>query len=337
MKKDEPNDERSPENNIQPGESTNEYIKRDQLEDIKSKDDKSTQDEKSNSNKNEQENIGLEQKIGGKIDSEIKKEPQKSSRNKKPDTNKIAEIFSELGKFYILSFEIFKTLLKGQIHFRNTMQQMAFVGTDSLPIVILTGLSIGMVFSLQVTGLFQRYGANSVIGAAVAVAIVRELGPLFTGVVVAGRIGAAITAELGSMKVTEQINALLSMAVSPLKYLAVPRVLSCMIMVPLLNVVAIVVGIAGGLMIAVLVKGVIMGQFIDSIRDFVTPMDLLKSMLKASIFGVIVALVSCYKGINTGEGAQGVGISTTSAVVISLITIFVADFLLSSILFAGKM
>lgn len=256
---------------------------------------------------------------------------------KSSSSNKFYDIFNELGSFYILSFNIFKTLFSGQIHFRNTMQQLAFVGTDSLPIVILTGLSIGMVFSLQVTGLFQRYGANSVIGAAVGVSIVRELAPIFTGVVIAGRIGAAITAELGSMKVTEQINALLSMAVSPLKYLAVPRLLSCMIMVPLLNVVSIVIGTLGGMVIAVYVKGVILGQFLDSIRDFVTPMDLVKSMFKASIFGMIVALVSCYKGINTGEGAQGVGISTTSAVVISLISIFIVDFILSSILFAGKM
>ena len=253
------------------------------------------------------------------------------------DSNKIADFFDELGRFYILSLDIFKTLFSGQIHFRNTMQQMAFVGTDSLPIVILTGLSIGMVFSLQVTGLLQRYGANSVVGAAVGVSIVRELAPLFTGVVVAGRIGAAITAELGSMKVTEQINALLSMAVSPLRYLAVPRVLSCMIMVPLLNLLAIIIGISGGMLIAVAVKGVIIGQFLESVRDFLTPMDVLKSMFKASVFGVIVSLVSCYRGINTGEGAQGVGISTTGAVVTSLISIFIINYLLSTILFAGNM
>ncbi len=256
---------------------------------------------------------------------------------KNNDSNKIAGFFDELGSFYILSLEIFKTLFSGKIHFRNTMQQMAFVGTDSLPIVILTGLSIGMVFSLQVTGLLQRYGANSVVGAAVAVSIVRELAPLFTGVVVAGRIGAAITAELGSMKVTEQINALLSMAVSPLKYLAVPRVLSCILMVPLLNLLAIIIGISGGMIIAVFVKGVIVGQFLESVRDFLTPLDVLKSMFKASVFGMIVALVSCYKGINTGEGAQGVGVSTTGAVVTSLISIFIVNYLLSTILFAGKM
>lgn len=256
---------------------------------------------------------------------------------KSSDSNKIAEVFDELGSFYILSLNILKTLFTGQIHFRNTMQQMAFVGTDSLPIVILTGLSIGMVFSLQVTGLLQRYGANSVVGAAVGVSIVRELAPLFTGVVVAGRIGAAITAELGSMKVTEQINALLSMAVSPLKYLAVPRVLSCIVMVPLLNLLAIIIGISGGMLIAVTIKGVIIGQFLESVRDFLTPMDVFKSMFKASVFGLIVSLVSCYKGINTGEGAQGVGISTTGAVVVSLISIFIVNYILSTILFAGNM
>ena len=256
---------------------------------------------------------------------------------KSSDSNKIAEVFDELGSFYILSLNILKTLFTGQIHFRNTMQQMAFVGTDSLPIVVLTGLSIGMVFSLQVTGLLQRYGANSVVGAAVGVSIVRELAPLFTGVVVAGRIGAAITAELGSMKVTEQINALLSMAVSPLRYLAVPRVLSCIVMVPLLNLLAIIIGISGGMLIAVTIKGVIVGQFLESVRDFLTPMDVFKSMFKASVFGLIVSLVSCYKGINTGEGAQGVGISTTGAVVVSLISIFIVNYILSTILFAGNM
>lgn len=257
---------------------------------------------------------------------------------KKVSTNsKIADVFDGLGSFYMLSLQIFKTMFSGQIHIRNTMQQLSFVGTDSLPIVLLTGLSIGMVFSLQVTGLLQRYGANSVVGAAVSVSIVRELAPLFTGVVVAGRIGAAITAELGSMKVTEQINALTAMAVSPLRYLAVPRVLSCMIMVPLLNVMSIVIGVFGGMIIAVYVKGIIFGQFMDSIRDFLTPADLFKSMLKACIFGMIVSLVSCYKGINTGEGAQGVGISTTGAVVISLISIFISNYVLSTILFASKM
>ena len=213
---------------------------------------------------------------------------------------------------------------------------MAFIGTDSLPIVLLTGISIGMVFALQVTGLFQRYGATSMVGAAVGLAIVRELAPLFTGVVIAGRIGAAITAEIGSMKVTEQIDAMTAMAVNPLRYLAVPRVLSCMIMVPLLTVIAVVVGVSGGMLVAVYVKKVLMAQYIESVRDFIIPADIFKCMLKGAVFGVIVSLISCFKGINTGEGAQGVGISTTGAVVTSLISIFIMNYLLSLVLFASK-
>jgi phospholipid/cholesterol/gamma-HCH transport system permease protein len=250
---------------------------------------------------------------------------------------RIYNFFDEVGQFSLVSVEILKFLFTGRIHFRNTMQQMAFVGTDSLPIVLLTGMSIGMVFALQVTGLFQRYGATSMVGAAVSVAIVRELAPLFTGVVIAGRIGAAITAEIGSMKVTEQIDALTAMAVNPLRYLAVPRVLSCLIMVPLLTIVAVVIGIIGGMIVAVYGKGVILASFLESTQDFLGPVDIFKCMLKAAIFGMIVSLISCYKGVNTGEGAQGVGISTTGAVVLSLISIFIANYLLSMMLFTGKM
>lgn len=254
---------------------------------------------------------------------------------KKENLNqKIYNFFDEVGQFSLVSLEILKFMFSGKIHLRNTMQQMAFVGTDSLPIVLLTSISIGMVFALQVTDLFKRYGATSMVGAAVGVAIVRELAPLFTGVVIAGRIGAAITAEIGSMKVTEQIDALTAMAVNPLKYLGVPRVLSCLIMVPLLTIIAVVIGILGGMIVAVFGKGVILAGFLESTQDFLSTADIFKCMLKAAVFGLLVSLISCYKGIYTGEGAQGVGISTTNAVVLSLISIFIANYLLSMMLFS---
>jgi phospholipid/cholesterol/gamma-HCH transport system permease protein len=250
--------------------------------------------------------------------------------------DRIYNVLDEMGNFYIVSLNILKLLFSGKIHVRNTMQQLAFVGTDSLPIVLLTGIAIGMVFALQVTDLFKKYGATSMVGAAVGVAIVRELAPLFTGVVIAGRIGAAITAELGSMKVTEQIDALSAMAVNPLRYLAVPRVLSCLVMVPLLTIMCIVVAVTGGILVAVYGKGVILSTFFESMRDFLTPADIFKCMLKSAIFGLIVSLISCFKGVSTGEGAQGVGIATTSAVVTSLISIFLINYILSTILFTGK-
>jgi len=246
---------------------------------------------------------------------------------------KLNNSFENVGKFSFMTFDVFKLILLGKIHFRNTIQQMAFIGTDSLPIVLLTGLAIGMVFSLQVSGIFLDYGASGMIGGAVGISIVRELAPLFTGVVIAGRVGAAITAELGSMKVTEQIDALTSMAVNPIRYLVIPRVLACLFLVPLLSIMSVIIGILGGMLIAVFVKGVIMMQFLTSVQDFLGVGDLIKCMIKSSIFGLVVSLVSCFKGINAGEGAQGVGIATTSAVVTSLVSIFILNYLLSLLLF----
>lgn len=247
-------------------------------------------------------------------------------------TTKINNIFEEIGSFFFVCLEVFKLVFLGRIHFKNTINQLAFVGADSLPIVLLTSVSIGMVFSFQITSLLQMYGANSAIGTLVGVAIVRELAPLFTGIVIAGRIGSSITAEIGSMKVTDQINAMRAMAVNPLMYLVVPRFLSCIIMSPLLTIMSVVIGISGGLVVSVYVKGVIFGMFIESTKDYVTPIDIAKCMLKASVFGAMVSLISCYKGINTGEGSQGVGISTTSAVVLSLLSIFIVNFILSLLL-----
>ena len=250
------------------------------------------------------------------------------NKNDKKNSN----IFEEVGNFFFVFIEVLKLLFLGRIHFKNTINQLAFVGTDSLPIVLLTSVSIGMVFSFQITSLLQMYGANSAIGTLVGVAIVRELAPLFTGIVIAGRIGSSITAEIGSMKVTDQINAMRAMAVNPLMYLVIPRFLSCIIMSPLLTVLSVVIGISGGLIVSVYIKGVIFGMFIESTKDYVTPIDIAKCMFKASVFGGIVSLVSCYKGLNTGEGSQGVGISTTSAVVISLLSIFIFNFILSLLL-----
>lgn len=257
-------------------------------------------------------------------------------KNNNGFAEKYLDTFEGIGKFSVMTFDVFKLIFLGRVHIRNTVQQLAFIGTDSLPIVLLTGLSIGMVFALQVTGLLQRYGANSMVGAAVGVSIVRELAPIFTGVVIAGRIGAAITAEIGSMKVTDQIDAMKSMAVNPLWYLAVPRILSCMVMVPLLTVMSVVIGVGGGMFVAVYVKKVILIQYLDSIRDFLVPMDIFKCMFKALIFGLLVSLISYYKGINTGEGARGVGISTTGAVVTSLLSIFLLNYLLSLLLFPTR-
>ena len=166
-----------------------------------------------------------------------------------------------------------------------------------------------------------------------AVAMGRELGPILVGVVLAGRVGAAITAEIGTMKVTEQIDALRVMATNPIGYLVVPRVVACMIMVPILAFYGVVIGIAGGYFVATSIKGLSPQTYLDSIQMFSTVSDFTLGLLKASVFGAVIALVGAYKGMNTKMGAEAVGFSTTSSVVTSIILVFILNYFLSSVLF----
>ncbi len=243
--------------------------------------------------------------------------------------------FEAIGEYTLFTLRTSKLLLRGRIHWRNTLAQMAFIGVDSLPIALLTALSVGMVFTLETANEFIRYGATSVIGGAAALTIVRELGPTLTGVVFAGRVSAAIAAELGTMKVTEQIDALVSLAADPLRFLVLPRVLACVTMLPLLAFLSDAAGIAGGYGIAVYLKGVSPLVYAESVRSLIGPDDVAKGLLKAAIFGLVVAIVGSHKGMNARGGAEGVGAATTSAVVVSLITIFISNYFLSSVLFPG--
>jgi len=159
------------------------------------------------------------------------------------------------------------------------------------------------------------------------------LGPILVGVVLAGRVGAAITAEIGTMKVTEQIDALRVMAVDPVGYLVVPRVVACMIMVPILAFYGVVIGIAGGYFVATVIKGLAPSTYLDSIQMFSTISDFTLGLIKSSVFGAVIALVGAYKGMETKMGAEAVGFSTTSSVVTSIILVFVLNYFLSTLLF----
>lgn len=247
----------------------------------------------------------------------------------------VLRTFEGVGGYSILAAKALRLLFLGRIHWRNTLQQMALIGVDSMPIALLTALSVGMVFTLQIANEFIRYGATSVVGGVAAMAMVRELGPTLTGVVFAGRVGAAIAAELGTMKVTEQIDALVSLAADPIRYLVLPRILACTLMLPLLAMFADVLGVAGGYVVATTLKGINPTQFTESVRTLIGVEDVLKGLLKAGLFGAVVAIVGCAKGISTRGGAQGVGAATTSSVVTSLITIFVSNYFLSTFLFPG--
>lgn len=216
---------------------------------------------------------------------------------------------------------------------RHVLHQMAHLGVDSLPIVLLTILFTGMVMTLQTAHEFIKYGAQSSVGGIVAVAMGRELAPVLTGVVIAGRVGAAITAEIGSMKVTEQIDALRVMATNPVAYLVVPRFLACIMMAPILVVFADVIGTVGGYLVATLYAGLSSYTYLHSIEVFAGVQDVTGGLVKAMVFGGIVAIIGCYKGLTTGQGAEGVGRSTTGSVVSSMIMIFIANYFLSLLLF----
>lgn len=243
--------------------------------------------------------------------------------------------FEGLGVLVGLFGTVLGRVLRGRVHGRNLMTQMAFIGVGSLPIALVTALSVGMVFTLQISNEFIRFGASSVIGGVASLALVRELAPALTGVVVAGRVGAAIAAELGSMKVTEQLDALATLASDPIDYLVVPRVLACMTMLPLLTFLADAVGIAGGYAVAIGMKGLTSQVFLQSIQDLMGPEDILRGLFKAVIFGAIVGVIGCHRGMHAPNGARGVGQATTDAVVVSLIAIFVSNYFLSTVLFPG--
>lgn len=239
------------------------------------------------------------------------------------------------GSTVLLLGQVLVHLGQGRIHRRNLLTQLEVVGPESLSVVLLTGLFVGMVFTIQVAREFVRFGSGDLVGGVLALALVRELAPVLTAVIVAGRVGAAFAAELGTMQVTEQIDALYMLKTDPVDYLVLPRVLACILMVPLLTVLAFVVGIAGGTLIANGMYSLSISQFLDSVQRLMDSEDMVKALVKGAIFGMLVATIGCGWGLTTTGGAKGVGQSTTAAVVTGLLAIFISDFFLSWVMFRG--
>jgi phospholipid/cholesterol/gamma-HCH transport system permease protein len=226
-------------------------------------------------------------------------------------------------------------ILRGKFNYPNIIEQMALVGPQSLPIALVTSTTIGMVFTIQVAREFINIGAGQVVGGVLSLALTRELAPVLTAVVVAGRVGSAFAAEIGTMKVSEQIDALYILKTDPVDYLVIPRVVACCIMLPLLTILSIVTGMIGGLLIATIIFGLPTQVFLDSARNFLDGWDLCSAPIKAVCFGALIAIIGCSWGLTTTGGAKGVGESTTAAVVISLMAIFVSNFFLSWVMFQG--
>jgi len=234
-----------------------------------------------------------------------------------------------------LGGQVLVHLLRGKIHRRNTLEQMAAVGPDSLFIALLTAIFVGAVFTIQVAREFINFGAGNIIGGVLSIALTRELSPVLTAVVLAGRVGSAFAAEIGTMRVTEQIDAMLMLKTDPIDYLVIPRVIACCLMLPILTLLSLITGMFGGFVIATNVYNLSDTVFLDSARNFLGIWDIISAMLKAFCFGILIAVIGCSWGLTTTGGAKGVGQSTTTAVVTALLIIFVSNFFLSWLMFQG--
>jgi len=208
----------------------------------------------------------------------------------------------------------------------ETIEQTYKIGWKSQLVVLTTGAFTGMVFTVQ-TGLqFHKVKMDTAVGPVVSIAMARELAPVLTALMVAGRVGAAIAAELGTMKVTEQLDAMRSMGTSPVNYLAVPRFVAMLVALPLLTAESVFFGIYSGYLVAVNMLGIDRAYFLENMFKFTAAKDVTSGLIKSVFFAMFIALISCYKGFNAGEGAEGVGRATTQAVVVSSLTVLVANF-----------
>jgi len=245
----------------------------------------------------------------------------------------VLDAIEGVGQFSTLFFETLFWALRPPYRFKLLINSMEFVGVGSLFIVLLTGLFTGAVFSLQGAIAFRLFNAESMVGSTVALSLARELSPVLTGLMVTGRAGSGIATELGTMRVTEQIDALYTMAVSPVQYLVVPRFLAGLIVVPALCALFTLVGMLGSYVVGVSLLNIDEGAFLSKVYWFVDPADLFSGLIKAFFFGGILTLVGCYKGFYASGGARGVGIATTQAVVVSSVTILIADYFLTAAMF----
>jgi phospholipid/cholesterol/gamma-HCH transport system permease protein len=223
-------------------------------------------------------------------------------------------------------------LVKPPFRWAVYLDAAEYIGVQSLPIVAMISLFVGMVFALQLTSSLRQFGTESFVGATLGLALTRELAPVFTSIVVASRAGAGMATELGSMRITEQIDALATLAVNPVQYLVTPRVLAATLMVPLLAMLFNTVGMFGGYGVAVMLEGVDKGVFLENAKWIVDVKDVSQGVIKATVFGAALSLISCYQGYNASGGAKGVGVGTTRAVVGSFVTILVLDYFLTDII-----
>jgi phospholipid/cholesterol/gamma-HCH transport system permease protein len=239
-------------------------------------------------------------------------------------------MLDELGTTFLLTIQTLAWTFRAPFRVRLLIAAMEFVGVQSIFIIALTGTFSGMVLSLQMVHAFKQFQAEGLVGGVVALSLTREISPVFTGLMVTARAGSAWAAELGNMRVTEQIDALTTMAVSPVQYLLTPRLLASVLMVPLLCVIYTCVGMAGAYLVAVQWLNVDPGMFFARAKQYAFPKDFFMGEIKACTFGFLISAISCRQGFYASGGARGVGLATTRAVVQSAVAILIANYLLTT-------
>ena len=245
----------------------------------------------------------------------------------------ITRFFEEMGSIVLTFFEVLYWSFRPPFRLRLYFSAMEFVGVGSLFIIILTGTFSGAVLALQGIAAFRILQAETMVGGSVALVLSRELAPVLSALMVTGRVGSAMATEIGTMRVTEQIDAMEVMAVNPIQYLVVPRVWATTLMLPILSILFTMVGMIGCYVVAVLWMNVDQGQFMSKISTFMEAKDILSGVIKASVFGAALATIGCHKGLNAAGGAKGVGEGTTQAVVLASVLIFVLDYVMTAIMF----
>jgi phospholipid/cholesterol/gamma-HCH transport system permease protein len=249
----------------------------------------------------------------------------------KPVLRLFTSLIETVGAHLLLLLNVIQWTVRPPLRLTVVLEAMVFVGFESLPIVLLISLFVGAVFALQLSSALRTFQAQAYTGATVGLALTRELAPVFTAIVVSARAGAGMATELGSMRITEQIDALATMAINPLQYLIVPRVIAGTVMVPMMAMLFNCVGMLGAYVVAVGLQNVDRGIFIANARWLLDANDLTQGLVKAVVFGCVLTLIACNQGYNATGGAKGVGVATTRSVVGSFVTILVLDYFLTDL------
>jgi phospholipid/cholesterol/gamma-HCH transport system permease protein len=244
-------------------------------------------------------------------------------------------LLSEIGRVVLFAWDAISRGATPPYYLRQILAQMLKIGYNSLPVVGLTAFFTGGALALQIYEGSSRFNAESLVASIVALGITRELGPVLAGLMVAGRVSAAIAAELGTMRVTEQIDALVTLSTNPMRYLTAPRLIAGVLTLPLLVLVGDTIGILGGYVVGIKVLDLNSGAYLNSTVDFLQFKDVSSGLIKAGVFGFVITLMGCYHGFNSRGGAQGVGRATTNAVVSASILILALNYVLTAMLFSG--